>query len=81
MTETELADLSQLHAEWEDALAAMIARGVPPRDAVESMTTIAVTGKMRVEGPIAASASLVLIAHMMTAAVQRQEAEDAAPRH
>lgn len=79
---SDLAELTALHQEWEDALAAMIARGHTPRDASESMLTIAVTGKMKAEGARETARSLVLVGKMISDAADQQEAADAAaPRH
>ena len=71
MMATDDSTLIDLHNKWLRELDSVIEAGTTPDDATESLLTIAISGRMRVDGPRATAARLVMIAGMLTAAADQ----------
>ena len=50
-----------LHKRWQEHLNAMIAAGSNQNDAIESMLTVALAGKMQLDGPLQLACSLLFL--------------------
>ena len=70
-------NLIELHKRWMQALGAMIESGATPDDAAEAMLTIAVSGKIQIEGGERLATRLRLVADMLDSVAQKNVLKDA----
>ena len=71
------SNLIALHEQWMRALGAMIESGATSDNATESMLTIAVSGKIQIEGGERLATRLRLVADMLDSVAQKNVLKDA----